>query len=324
MIANDGGRRLRTDAWSTPTKISSTVAIPDVSISAWLDDRCARSATATALAATGGVARFVARGLTPATRYYYRFKVGAGATSETGTFVTAPAPGVSANLRLAFSGDADGTHVGGTPAHSFGLLDAVTAERPDVFIFLGDTIYSDSSLASHRAHTLDDYRAKYLESRTIAPMRALLRATSVIAIWDDHEVENDFDSETVNPVKFAAGHQAFVEAWPITEQPRRRLYRSFRWGKDVEVIVLDLRSYRSRQVSKTTACDNPPGSGVADLAPALPPPLPQGLGLLCAVLDRPTYAMVEVSSSARTVTITPKDAAGRPVCRAPLVITAAP
>jgi len=52
-------------------------------------------------------------------------------------------------------------------------------------------------------------------------------------------------------------------------------------------------------------------------------PLPQGLGLSCAVLDRPTYAMVEVSST-RTVTITPKDAAGRPVCRAPLVITAAP
>lgn len=53
-------------------------------------------------------------------------------------------------------------------------------------------------------------------------------------------------------------------------------------------------------------------------------PLPQGLGLSCAVLDRPTYAMVEVSSSGRTVTITPKDAAGRPVCRAPLVITATP
>jgi alkaline phosphatase D len=237
------------------------------------------SAKATALAATGAVARFVPRGLTPATRYYYRFKVGAGATSETGTFVTAPAAGVSANLRLAFSGDADGTHVGGAPAHSFALLDAVTAERPDVFIFLGDTIYSDSSLASHRANTLDDYRAKYLESRTIAPMRALLRATSVIATWDDHEVENDFDAETVNPVKFAAGHQAFVEAWPITEQPRRRLYRSFRWGKDVEVIVLDLRSYRSRQVSKTSACDNPPRSGVADLAPALPPPLRAALRL---------------------------------------------
>jgi len=42
------------------------------------------------------------------------------------------------------------------------------------------------------------------------------------------------------------------------------------------------------------------------------------------VLDRFTYALVEVRSQTRTVTITPKDAAGRPVCRAPLMLRAAP
>lgn len=49
---------------------------------------------------------------------------------------------------------------------------------------------------------------------------------------------------------------------------------------------------------------------------------PQGLGMACAVLDRFTYAMVEVTGGGRTVTITPKDAAGQPVCRAPLVLSA--
>ncbi len=438
------------------------------------------TSTATPTAERGGMVKVVATGLMPATRYHYRFLVGGVVYSEIGTFVTAPPVEAREDVRLAFSGDADGTHVDGAPAHSFALLDAVAAERPDVFIVIGDTIYADSRLANRPARTLAEYRAKHLETRSIPAVQRLLRATSVMVIWDDHEVQNDFDRETVDPARFAAGHQAFVEAWPITEQAESRLYRSFRRGKEVEVFVLDLRSYRSRQASKTPACANPPGSRTPDIAPTLPrplraalapvvrqlalpvpadclqalgdpnrtllgtaqkswlkeglarsdatwkfivsevpvqeffglpydrwegypaeraeilgfirasniknvvwfssdthavlindvrlstftppfettgmkevvagpiattpfgleieevlgplappafaafalTPLPQGLGMSCAVLDRFTYALVEVSSSARTVTITPKDAAGRPVCRTPLVITA--
>lgn len=466
--------------WSRPARLVPVTAevSPDRAFGT-----IAFTATATPSADHGGIVKLPAAGLTPGTRYHYRFKVGRGAYSETGTFVTAPADGTSADVRLAFSGDADGTHVGGTPVFSLALLDTVAAERLDVFVLIGDTIYSDSSHMPRPATTLDAYRAKYRETRSIPSMRALLRATSVIATWDDHEVENDYDRETVDPAKFAAGHQAFVEAWPIGEQPRGQLYRSFRWGRDVELFILDLRSYRSRQVSKTRVCDNPAGGTAADQAPTLPPavraafapvlrqmalpvppaclaalndpnrtlmglpqkfwlkerlqrstatwklivgqvpiqeffanpydrwegyaaeraevlnfiragniknvvwlsadihavmiadvrlvtfappfettgmkevvagpiatetfgtaiarvagpavtpafaaflmaPLPQGgLGLSCAILDRFTYAMVEVNGAARTVTITPKDAAGRPVCRAPLVITAAP
>ncbi len=63
-------------------------------------------------------------------------------------------------------------------------------------------------------------------------------------------------------------------------------------------------------------------SVVPVFAAFLQAPLPQGLGVSCAVLDRFTYATVDVSSAGRTVTITPKDAAGRPVCRNPLVLSA--
>lgn len=428
----------------------------------------------------GGTVKITATRLTPGTRYFYRFRVGRGARSDVGTFMTAPAAGAGADLRLAFSGDMDGTHVAGAPVFSLSLLDAVAAERPDIFILLGDTIYSDSPHGPRSARTLDEYRAKYREAQATSSVRALLRSTSVIAMWDDHEVENDFDRESVEPEKFAAGHRAFLEAWPIAEQQEGRLYRSFLWGRDAEIFVLDLRSYRSRQVSKTRVCDNPPGSGTPDLAPTLPAqfrgafaplirqmalpvpqaclaalndpgrtllgdaqkrwlqqglrrsaatwkfivsevpvqeffanpydrwegyaaerteilsfiriagianvvwlsadlhavlvndvrvatfsppfdaggmkevvagpiatttfgtaigavagpsvvpvfaaflqaPLPQGLGVSCAVLDRFTYATVDVSSAGRTVTITPKDAAGRPVCRNPLVLSA--
>jgi hypothetical protein len=53
-------------------------------------------------------------------------------------------------------------------------------------------------------------------------------------------------------------------------------------------------------------------------------PPPQGPGAACAVLDRPTYALMEVSSMSRTLTITPKDVTARPVCRSPVILTAAP
>jgi len=439
------------------------------------------TATTTPAAERGGVVKFTASGLTPATRYFYRFTLDGTLASETGTFTTAPAEEAAADLRLAFSGDADGTHVGGRPVHSFVLLDAVTGDRPELFVFLGDTVYADSPLAPRPASTLEQYRAKYRESRSIPGLQRLLRTIPVVAIWDDHEVQNDFDRETVSPARFAVAHRAFVEAWPVGEQPDGRLYRSFRWGREVELFILDLRSYRSRQASKTRACDNPPEDRVPDLAPTLSPALrarfalligqfgrpvppacltaladsgrtllgpaqklwlkeglrgseatwkfvfsqvpmqeffalpydrwegyaaeraeildfirankianvvwlsadthavlindvrfstfapsaetgmkevvvgpiattpfgaevaeavgplvpaafaafllaapPRGLGAECVVLDRFTYALVEVRSQTRTVTITPKDAAGRPVCRAPLMLRAAP
>jgi alkaline phosphatase D len=219
----------------------------------------------------GGVSAVTLTGLAPSTRYAYRFRGPAG-VSETGAFVTAPAPDASGDLKLAFSGDADTTLRNGATRYPLSIFDAIASERADVFLFLGDTIYSDSSLAPRPATTLEEYRAKHLEARSAAPLRAVLRASSVVAIWDDHEVENDFDSETVNQAKLAAGLRAFTEAWPIGSASDGRLYRSLRWGRDVELFVLDTRSYRSRQVNKTTACQNPPGGGRADLAPTLPAP----------------------------------------------------
>ncbi|MBI3997798.1 MAG: alkaline phosphatase D family protein [Armatimonadetes bacterium] len=453
-----------------------------VAVDVWPDGAAGTptfTAEVTPLPDRGGTVKVVATGLRPGTRYAYRFRAGAGAYSAVGTLVTAPPDGAGADLRLAFSGDADGTHTGGAPVHAFDLLQTVAADRPDLFLFVGDTIYSDSSHAPQRAATLEEYRAKYRESQSIPALQALMRATTMVVTWDDHEVENDYDSETVAPAKLAAGRRAFFEAWPVTEQPLHRLYRSFRWGREVELFILDLRSSRSRQVSKTPACANPPASRSSDLAPTLPAPLrlafapllpqmalpvppeclaaladpnrtllgpeqktwllqglqrsqatwkfivsqvpiqeffaspydrwegyaaeraevlnairagniknivwlsadthavlvndiwlgtfggertgmkevvvgpmatntfaaeiaqvvgpavvpafaaflqtplPQGLGLSCAVLDRFTYATVEVSSAARMVIITPRDAAGRPVCRTPLVLVAA-
>jgi alkaline phosphatase D len=98
--------------------------------------------------------------------------------------------------------------------------------------------------AGFRAHTLAEYRARHRYNREDGAFQEFLRRTPVYAIWDDHEVRNDFagPSEPRMPI----GRQAFLEYWPVTagEDPHR-LYRRVRWGQWLEVFILDTRQYRS-------------------------------------------------------------------------------
>ena len=182
-------------------------------------------------------------GLTPNTHYVYRFRAGT-ATSDLGTFVTAPDPAASRPLRFVFAGDADGSkHSDGTPIYNhFEVLDAAAKANPDFSLFFGDTIYGDRPPA---ARTVDDYRAKYKQNRGYDAMRAFLAAAATYNTWDDHEVTDNFAGTTADRALFGAGRQAFQEYWPIdTATDASKMYRAVRWGKDVDLIILDERSFR--------------------------------------------------------------------------------
>src|SRR5215211_5817284 len=77
----------------------------------------------------------------------------------------------------------------------------------------------------------------------------------MVAQWDDHEVINDFGARWTYlneatrgrpgyPNLVAAGRAAFRAYSPIA--PRRRIYRSLRLGRHIELFALDARTYRSR------------------------------------------------------------------------------
>ena len=211
-----------------------------------------------------------AAGLKPNTQYWYRFRKDEDA-SAVGTFKTAPDPNTAANQKLDYTGDSDVTKVGGVPqVNNFQVLNALKNENPDAWIYLGDTIYSDSSFRpGGPATTLSDYRATYHEGRTYPNLTNLLASTSTYPTWDDHEVVNDYDAATVNPARYAAGRQAFFENMPIRETGLLHdascagdpIYRKFSWGKDVDIFMLDERSCRSAEA--LIACGG-------DLAPTLP------------------------------------------------------
>ena len=222
-------------------------------------------------AARDNTVKIEVTGLQPSTQYWYQFQKDAD-VSPVGTFRTAPNPNVPANVKFTYSGDSDGFKVGGVnPFNNWETLNAAQQHNGDFFVYLGDTIYSDSSnRPGGPATTLADYRDAYKLQRTYSNLTNLLASTSTIALMDDHEVQNDYDGQTVNPARYAAGRQAFLEYMPIRETGYPHdpscagdpLYRTFKWGSEVEVFVLDERSCRSGSV-EAAPC-------FGDLGPTLP------------------------------------------------------
>ena len=221
-------------------------------------------------------------GLTPDQVYYYRWRA-RGVVSEVGNFRTAPLSSVPADLRFAYTGDSDGTKVLGLPFfNSFETLEAARLEGLDFFVYLGDTIYADSLIRPAPATTLDDYRDAYKMNRGYERLRDILGATSTYAIWDDHEVYNDFDAATVDPARYANGLEAFREYMPIASSFSLHdstcrsdpMFRVVHWGAEADIIILDERSCRSAEAAAPCTLN-----GTADLAPTLPAQLRVILGL---------------------------------------------
>jgi alkaline phosphatase D len=196
-------------------------------------------------------ARLTLAPLRPATRYAY--EVAQGTAVVSGEFTTAPAPEADAPARIAWSGDLGGGGHCRDVEDGYRIFRAMTEHRPDLFLFVGDTIYADHVCGSRPhvpgadfvATTLEGYRAKHRYNRADREVQRFLRTVPVYAIWDDHEVRNDFDGprEPLMP----AAREAFLDYWPIAgpaSEPHR-LYRRVRWGRHAEIFILDTRQYRS-------------------------------------------------------------------------------
>lgn len=189
-------------------------------------------------------ARVPMAGLRPGTRHEY--EVRHDADLVTGSFTTAPARDADAPVRLLWSGDLGGRGYCRDVEDGYRIFRAMTQRRPELFLFVGDTVYADQSCGGDFAATmLGEYHAKQRYNRADAAVQQFFRTTAVFAIWDDHEVRNDFSGpdEPLMPI----GRQAFLDYWPIAPpaQEPGRLYRSVRWGRGVEVFILDTRQYRS-------------------------------------------------------------------------------
>ncbi len=244
------------------------------------------SFTATAGVADDFTVRVPVRGLEPATRYRYRFVRGRQ-LSGPGSFETAPPPAANATVRFALSGDADATPgPNGKPGfNDFQVYGRMAAERNDFNVNLGDTIYSDSELAGSKpALTVRDKWQKYKYGLALPNLRRLRAGTGLYSHWDDHEFINDFSVPEFRAALYQAGVKAFTDYSPVTWTALNGLYRTFRWGRNLELFFLDERSFRSAKASAGGTCNV---AGAPDLAPTAPAAVRAAFATLIPPLAQP-------------------------------------
>jgi alkaline phosphatase D len=245
-------------------------------------------------------------GLKSDTRYWYRF-ARPGAASDIGTFVTAPKRNDNATIRFGWTGDYDATPaVGQTQPfwNNFDVFKRMQDEGNQFNVALGDTIYSDSEVPGRLnpvALTVGQKWEKYKLNLGQAKLANLRGAAGFYSQWDDHEFVNDFSrfenvfSAGTPPTSIAIngqllylrGLKAFTDYAPVDFRVHDGLYRTRRWGKNLELFFLDERSFRSAKATKNGVCDNPATPGARDLAPTLPQSFRNAFALLVPSLAQP-------------------------------------
>jgi alkaline phosphatase D len=216
-------------------------------------------------------------GLKPDREYHYRF-ASRKSESPVGRFRTAPPPDSKRPVRIAFC-SCQSWQAG------YYTAQAGLAAEPDIdlVVFLGDYIYEYPFYAGEgpadrvdttgrngdaEVQRIDEYREKYRLYQSDPNLIAMQAAHPMVAIWDDHEVEDNFagdepdatqddpsktNQDTPRTVRFEkrrkAGFKAFFEAMPRIrrEDDPNRIYERARLGGLVDLLLLDTRGYRDRQ-----------------------------------------------------------------------------
>ena len=137
------------------------------------------------------------------------------------------------------------------------VLQLAAEQKPDAFIFLGDNIYADTD-------DMQELRAKYQRLGSKPEFQQLASTTRILATWDDHDYGRD-DAGASYPFK-AESKEIFLEFFREPETSERRKHPGIhhteyiRAGdRVIQVILLDVRSFRSDQLHYDGKNPRPPG-----------------------------------------------------------------
>ncbi len=123
--------------------------------------------------------------------------------------------------------------------------------------------------------TLADYRNRYGVYKSDPDLQAAHHAAPMVAVWDDHEVDNNYADEvgqngqTAEQIRArrTAGYRAWFEHMPVRltapTGPDLQIYRRFSWGDLATFHMLDGRQYRDPAPcgGELTECPDRVGSG---------------------------------------------------------------
>jgi alkaline phosphatase D len=112
--------------------------------------------------------------------------------------------------------------------------------NPDFFVHTGDILYYDKAPL---CKTIAQARAKWNMMFSYGYNKKFHRHVSSYFMKDDHDtLKNDtFPGQTYGDLTFDQGLAIFREQVPMSE----KTYRTFRWGRDVQIWMTENRDYRS-------------------------------------------------------------------------------
>jgi alkaline phosphatase D len=215
--------------------------------------------------ATDFTGKVALTGLSAGQHYTYRVWCGdARAAALAGEVRTAPGAADPRPVHFIWGGDVGGQNACRDRQRGYPIFTDIANRQPDFFIGLGDMIYADDAclplgrygniqiVGPLPAAQLDGFRAFWRYNRADPPTQRVLATVPYYAVWDDHETRNDAGPHDDESIFAPGGHllpialQAFLDYQPLIPPPSdpTRLYRTARWGKHVELFVLDLRQYR--------------------------------------------------------------------------------
>ena len=122
------------------------------------------------------------------------------------------------------------------------LWDDIVAQKPDVWVWLGDNIYGDSE-------SMDTLSAKYAQQKSNPVYQQLRQSTPIIGVWDDHDYGvNDGGKEYPKRKESQQLMLDFLDV-PTTSPLRTQEggYSAHTYGpkgQRVKVILLDARYFR--------------------------------------------------------------------------------
>lgn len=180
-------------------------------------------------------------GLKPATEYSCEAATESGSKQQF-RFRTAPLP--AAPARVSFTVVTGLMYRDLDDPRGYKMAEAMAKQRPDFLVLTGDNVYYDNE--PPRATTPGIARFHWQRMYSLPRHTELFSV--VPAYWekDDHDILSDDcwpgkDPDFMKPMTFAQGLELFAQQAPVKGTP----YRSFRWGKWLEVWLLEGREYRS-------------------------------------------------------------------------------
>ncbi|MFT6111209.1 MAG: alkaline phosphatase D [Planctomycetota bacterium] len=188
-------------------------------------------------------------GLPPATSFRVmveaREKPGAEAYSMDAAVTTAPAAEVSTPLTFTVSTCQDFPRRD-DQANGHRIYSSMLKVQPAFFVQTGDTLYYDRP----RPFAKDIATARYKWNRMYALpyLRAFHRQVPSYWMHDDHDMLKDdcYPGQTSGDLTWAQGIKIWKEQIPQSDKP----YRTFRWGKDLQIWLPEVRYFRSPNTMK--------------------------------------------------------------------------